>query len=81
MHTTQTSKAKIKKINNKVNIETLNHEEVKELKINDIASISFKLARPLIVDKYNENRGTGAFILVDESTFHTVGAGMIQLLD
>ena len=81
MHTTQTSKAKIKSINYKVNIQTLDSEEVNELKTNDIANISFKLAQPLIVDSYNNNRGTGAFIIVDESTFHTVGAGMIELLD
>ena len=80
MHTTQTSKAKITSINYKVNIQTLDSEDVNELKTNDIANISFKLAQPLIVDSYKENRGTGAFIIVDESTFHTVGAGMIQLL-
>ena len=81
MHTTRTSKAKITNINHKINIETLNNEKTNELKTNDIANISFKLAQPLIIDNYNENRGTGAFIIVDETTFHTVGAGMIQLLD
>ena len=81
MHTTQTSKAKITSINYKVNIQTLDSEEASELKTNDIANISFKLAQPLIVDSYNKNRSTGAFIIIDESTFHTVGAGMIQLLD
>ena len=81
MHTTQTSKAKISSINYKVNIQTLDSEVVNELKTNDIANISFKLAQPLIVDSYNKNRSTGAFIIIDESTFHTVGAGMIQLLD
>tara|TARA_B100001559_G_C16457596_1_gene602379 strand:- start:919 stop:1452 length:534 start_codon:yes stop_codon:yes gene_type:complete len=82
MHTTRTSKAKITNINYKVNIETLEHEKVQnELKTNDIANVSFKLAQPLIVDNYFENRGTGSFIIVDETTFHTVGAGMIQLLD
>jgi sulfate adenylyltransferase subunit 1 len=81
MHTTQTSKAKISSINYKVNIQTLDSEEANELKTNDIANISFKLAQPLIVDSYNKNRSTGAFIIIDESTFHTVGAGMIQLLD
>ena len=47
-------------------------------KTNDIANISFKLAQPLIVDKYANHKSTGAFIIVDESTFHTVGAGMID---
>ena len=78
MHTTQTSKAKIESINYKVNIQTLDSESVRELKVNDIANITFKLAQPLIIDSYNKNRGTGAFIIVDESTFHTVGAGMIH---
>ena len=81
MHTTRTSKAKISKINHKVNIQSLNKEAATELKTNDIASLSFKLAQPLIVDKYSENRVTGAFIIIDETTFHTVGAGMIELLD
>ena len=81
MHTTQASKAKITSINYKINIQTLDSEEVSKLQTNDIANISFKLAQPLVVDNYIENRGTGAFIIVDESTFHTVGAGMIELLD
>ena len=78
MHTSQTSKAKITDINFKVNIQTLDSESATELKSNEIASISFKLAQPLVADSYNSNRGTGAFIIVDESSYHTVGAGMIQ---
>ena len=31
----------------------------------------------LFVDPYAENRGTGAFIIIDESSNNTVGAGMI----
>jgi sulfate adenylyltransferase subunit 1 len=81
MHTTRTSKAKISSINNKININSLEIEQASELKTNDIANISFKLAQPLIIDKYAQNRSTGAFIIVDESTFHTVGAGMIEAID
>ena len=33
---------------------------------------------PLMVDRYRRNRTTGSFILIDESTNDTVGAGMIQ---
>ncbi|HSR01947.1 MAG TPA: sulfate adenylyltransferase, partial [Methylophilaceae bacterium] len=43
----------------------------------DIARLSFKLAQPLMVDQYKNNRATGAFIIIDESTNGTVGAGMI----
>ena len=32
---------------------------------------------PLLADEYRRNRTTGGFILVDESTNRTVGAGMI----
>ena len=45
--------------------------------MNDIAKISFKLAQPVMVDSYTNNRATGAFIVIDESTNNTVGAGMI----
>jgi sulfate adenylyltransferase subunit 1 len=45
--------------------------------MNDIAHVAFKLAQPLCVDPYAENRATGAFIVIDESSNNTVGAGMI----
>jgi sulfate adenylyltransferase subunit 1 len=45
--------------------------------MNDIAQVTFKLAHPIMADPYQNNRSTGAFIIIDESTYHTVGAGMI----
>jgi len=78
MHTTRVSKVKITQIHHKVNIQNLEMEKAETLKTNDIAQLSFKLAQPLIVDSYDDNRSTGAFIIIDESTYHTVGAGMIQ---
>ena len=81
MHTTRLSKAKIASINNKININTLDTEQAIELKTNDIANINFKLAQPLIVDQYAQNRGTGAFIIIDETTYHTVGDGMIETIE
>ena len=80
MHTTRLSKAKISGINNKININTLDNEQATSLKTNDIANINFKLAQPLIVDQYSQNRSTGAFIIIDETTYHTVGAGMIETI-
>ena len=81
MHTSRTSKAKISKIHNKINISTLKEEAASVLKTNDIASVSFRLAQPLMVDKYDDHKGTGAFIVIDESTYHTVAAGMIDFID
>ena len=78
MHTTRISKVKITQIHHKINIQSLEMEKAETLKTNDIAQLSFKLAQPLVVDSYHENRSTGAFIIIDESTYHTVGAGMIQ---
>jgi len=36
-----------------------------------------KLARPLFADPNLESRGTGTFIIIDESSNNTVGVGMI----
>ena len=58
-------------------VNTLEEQATADLKMNDIARITFKLAQPLMVDSYKSNRATGAFIVIDESTNNTVGAGMI----
>jgi sulfate adenylyltransferase subunit 1 (EFTu-like GTPase family) len=47
------------------------------LQLNDIAVVRLRLSEPLAVDPYAENRETGSFILVDESSNDTVAAGMI----
>ena len=47
------------------------------LALNDIGRVSLRLAQPIFADPYAENRATGAFIVVDEATNDTVGAGMI----
>ena len=76
-HTTRESKAKVGNIAYKVDVNTLEQQAATELKMNDIARIHFKLAQPLMVDSYSQNRAIGAFIIIDESTNNTVGAGMI----
>ncbi len=76
-HTTRESKAKVGTISYKVDVNTLEQQATTDLKMNDIARMSFKLAQPLMVDSYSKNRATGAFIVIDESTNNTVGAGMI----
>lgn len=77
-HTTRQSKAKVGQIRYKVDVNTLEQLPAQGLAMNDIARISFKLAQPIMADAYTSNRATGAFILIDESTNNTVGAGMIQ---
>jgi sulfate adenylyltransferase subunit 1 len=47
------------------------------LAMNDLGQIRLRLAQPIAADAYAENRSTGAFVLVDEATNDTVGAGLI----
>ena len=52
-------------------------EGVPQLKLNDIGRVSLRVSAPLAYDEYRRNRATGSFILVDEATNNTVGAGML----
>jgi len=76
-HTTRDSKARLTAIDHRLDVNTLENLPADKLVMNDIAEVSFKLAQPLFVDAYAENRATGAFIVIDESNNNTVGAGMI----
>jgi sulfate adenylyltransferase subunit 1 (EFTu-like GTPase family) len=47
------------------------------LALNEIALCDLSFDIPVIFDKYEDNRITGAFIIIDRITNGTVGAGMI----
>ncbi|GAB3582426.1 sulfate adenylyltransferase subunit 1 [Calidifontibacter terrae] len=47
------------------------------LGLNEIGQVSLKLSQPFVADAYADNRTTGSFILIDEATGATVGAGLI----
>jgi sulfate adenylyltransferase subunit 1 len=64
-------------IDYRVDVNSMAQVGAERLAMNDIARVSFRLAQPLIVDRYAFNRATGAFIVIDESSNNTVGAGMI----
>ena len=77
-HTTRTVPARIDEIVSVVDIATLeDRERPGRMELNDLGVVRFRLAEPLVVDPYARNRATGAFILVDEATNETVGAGMV----
>jgi len=76
-HTTRTVKAKLTGIRCKVDVNSQEHTEATQLAMNDIAEVTWKLAQPVFADAYGKNRATGAFIVIDESTNNTVGAGMV----
>ena len=48
-----------------------------ELGLNEIGRVRLRTTVPLLADEYRRNRTTGGFILIDEATNRTVGAGMI----
>ena len=78
-HTTRTVKARIRNIDARVNIHTLNRDQfVGNLAMNDIVHAQLALQQPIACDPYDTNRATGAFILIDEVTNQTVAAGWID---
>ena len=48
------------------------------LVLNQIGTVNVSTARPLVFDRYSENRATGSFVIIDPATHFTAGAGMIS---
>ena len=77
-HTTRTALAKIDEVRYRIDVNTLHRDEqAGGLQLNEIGRLKLRLSSPLFVDQYRRNRATGSFILIDESTNDTVGAGMV----
>jgi bifunctional enzyme CysN/CysC len=77
-HTTRTARARVQNLKYRLDVNTLHRDEsAGALALNDLGRITLRTAVPLFVDEYRRNRATGSFILIDEGTFETVGAGMI----
>ncbi len=72
------TKAIIKEIVYKVNINTLEEVEGEDsLSMNDIARVVLRTAKPLVYDSYSANRVMGSLVLIDEASNETVGAAMV----
>ncbi|MCJ8330650.1 MAG: sulfate adenylyltransferase [Lentisphaeria bacterium] len=80
-HTTNSTRCMVRELEYKINIETLEQEEVTSLELNEIGKIKIYTQAPLIFDDYRKNRQTGGFIIVDEATNATVAAGMLRESD
>jgi len=77
-HTTRNTRAMISGLHYRMDVNTGHRTEgVNELGLNDIGRISLRTMAPICYDEYRRNRTTGSFILVDEATNATVGAGML----
>ena len=78
-HTTQTVQAVVTSIEHRIDVATLDMEPgAAELAMNDIGEIRLRASKPLIYDGYAANRLTGSFILIEQGTNATVGAGMLH---
>jgi sulfate adenylyltransferase subunit 1 (EFTu-like GTPase family) len=77
-HTSRTATAIVGAPIDRVDVHTLEREPLPgELALNDIGRVSLRTSVALAIDPYAGNRRTGSFILIDEATNATVGAGMI----
>jgi bifunctional enzyme CysN/CysC len=77
-HTARTATAVVDRIEDMVDVHTLERVDPPEqLGLNDIGRVHLRTSAPLAFDPYTANRRTGSFILIDENSNGTVGAGMI----
>jgi len=78
-HTTNTVGAKVKNIQQVLDVQTLSQaSDIQALSTNEIGRVNFILQKPIVADLFDQSQRTGAFILIDEATNHTVAAGMIR---
>ena len=76
--TTREVKAFFNRIVYRIDVDTLHREEVEHFELNEIGRVHLTTSQPIFFDRYELNRETGSFILIDPHTNNTVAAGMIR---
>ena len=77
-HTTRSARAIVEEVRYRIDVNSLHRDaSATQLELNDIGRVRLRTTVPIIFDEYRRNRTTGSFILIDEATNGTVGAGMI----
>jgi bifunctional enzyme CysN/CysC len=77
-HTTRWARTVVRDLQYRLDVNTLHRDDAADsLGLNEIGRVTLRVTQPLMCDEYRRNRTTGSFILVDEATNVTVGAGMI----
>jgi sulfate adenylyltransferase subunit 1 len=75
----QRTPARLARVTSRLDILTLEEQPVAgEVVMNDVVRAKLTLQAPLYVDRYESVRTTGAVILIDEATNHTVAAGLVR---
>ena len=76
--TTKTVRTTVQALHSRLDPETLDElDGPVELALNDIGTVTLRTSSVVVADSYADSRDTGAFILIDESTNDTIGAGTI----
>jgi sulfate adenylyltransferase subunit 1 len=77
---TREVRALLQELRSRLEITTLKPQAADQLAMNDLAEVRFRLQAPAAADPYADNRATGAFIVIDETTNATVAGGLIRSL-
>jgi sulfate adenylyltransferase large subunit len=75
---TSTAKCTVESTLYVLDIDTRAATAADRLFINDIGHCTLALDRPVALDRYDDNRETGSFILIDPETYDTVGMGLVE---
>jgi len=76
--TTREAKAFISRVVYRIDVDTLHREKTDHFELNEIGRAQLTTAKPVFFDRYQLNRETGSFILIDPHSNNTVAVGMIR---
>lgn len=75
----KTARAIVQEIEYALDVNTLDKITAPDkISLNEVARVKIKVAEPLIVDSYKQNKANGSAILIDETNYITVGAALVQ---
>ncbi|GAB3365971.1 GTP-binding protein [Arachidicoccus ginsenosidivorans] len=78
-HGSKVVAAMVKEIKYKLDVNELEKiYDVSQADLNEVVEVKLKTASPLAYDAYNDIRASGGAILVDQTSFVTVGAALLQ---
>ncbi|UJW36741.1 GTP-binding protein [Saccharothrix sp. AJ9571] len=77
-HTSRWVRAVVERVEHRLELPALTEVPADHLDLNDIGAVVLKLSEPVFADRYARNRVTGSFVLIDETTAATAGAGMVD---
>jgi sulfate adenylyltransferase subunit 1 len=77
-HMTREVRGVVADVRSRLDVLSLVEQPADELVLNDLGRVVLRTSEPLLVDPYAESRRTGSFLIVDEVSGATLGAGMAE---